>query len=170
MVPYGEAKFIQRHTHGMYEFCSKQPGKSWGTARTGPRSVMWLRHKIEHLAGSTWAFSGGCLDCDFHYWSASYFEHWYLKIDNLSVNSSVLNDQIRVDLTRGQPWMSNPILSLLMSSGLPGWSEFQWHYMSVISLQINGINEQVSFKKEVGVMVIDLVFWLTVCLILKMCY
>ena len=29
---------------------------------------------------------------------------------------------------------------------------------------------QVSFKKEVGVMVIDLVFWLTVCLILKMCY
>ena len=30
--------------------------------------------------------------------------------------------------------------------------------------------EQVSFKKEVGVMVIDLVFWLTVCLILKMCY
>ena len=31
-------------------------------------------------------------------------------------------------------------------------------------------NKQVSFKKEVGVMVIDLVFWLTVCLILKMCY
>ena len=30
--------------------------------------------------------------------------------------------------------------------------------------------KQVSFKKEVGVMVIDLVFWLTVCLILKMCY
>ena len=30
--------------------------------------------------------------------------------------------------------------------------------------------EQVSFKKEVGVMVSDLVFWLTVCLILKMCY
>ena len=31
-------------------------------------------------------------------------------------------------------------------------------------------SKQVSFKKEVGVMVIDLVFWLTVCLILKMCY
>ena len=31
-------------------------------------------------------------------------------------------------------------------------------------------SEQVSFKKEVGVMVNDLVFWLTVCLILKMCY
>ena len=30
--------------------------------------------------------------------------------------------------------------------------------------------EQVSFKKEVGVMVNDLIFWLTVCLILKMCY
>ena len=30
--------------------------------------------------------------------------------------------------------------------------------------------KQVSFKKEVGVMVIDLVFWLTVRLILKMCY
>ena len=30
--------------------------------------------------------------------------------------------------------------------------------------------EQVSFKKEAGVMVNDLVFWLTVCLILKMCY
>ena len=30
--------------------------------------------------------------------------------------------------------------------------------------------EQVSFKKEVVVMVNDLVFWLTVCLILKMCY
>ena len=30
--------------------------------------------------------------------------------------------------------------------------------------------KQVSFKKEVGVMVNDLVFWLTVCLILKMCY
>ena len=30
--------------------------------------------------------------------------------------------------------------------------------------------KQVSFKKEVGVMVIDLVFWLTVCLILKMSY
>ena len=30
--------------------------------------------------------------------------------------------------------------------------------------------KQVSFKKEVGVMVIDLVFRLTVCLILKMCY
>ena len=30
--------------------------------------------------------------------------------------------------------------------------------------------EQVSFKKEVGVMVNDLAFWLTVCLILKMCY
>ena len=29
---------------------------------------------------------------------------------------------------------------------------------------------QVSLKKEVGVMVNDLVFWLTVCLILKMCY
>ena len=32
------------------------------------------------------------------------------------------------------------------------------------------VTKQVSFKKEVGVMVIDLVFWLTVCLILKMCY
>ena len=31
-------------------------------------------------------------------------------------------------------------------------------------------HKQVSFKKEVGVMVNDLVFWLTVCLILKMCY
>ena len=30
--------------------------------------------------------------------------------------------------------------------------------------------KQVSFKKEVGVMVNDSVFWLTVCLILKMCY
>ena len=30
--------------------------------------------------------------------------------------------------------------------------------------------KQVSFKKEVGVMVNDLVFWLIVCLILKMCY
>ena len=30
--------------------------------------------------------------------------------------------------------------------------------------------KQVSFKKEVGVMVIDLVVWLTLCLILKMCY
>ena len=36
--------------------------------------------------------------------------------------------------------------------------------------QISGDLWQVSFKKEVGVMVIDLVFWLTVCLILKMCY
>ena len=34
----------------------------------------------------------------------------------------------------------------------------------------SGWIKQVSFKKEVGVMVIDLVFWLTVCLILKMCY
>ena len=30
--------------------------------------------------------------------------------------------------------------------------------------------KQVSFKKEIGVMVNDLAFWLTVCLILKMCY
>ena len=30
--------------------------------------------------------------------------------------------------------------------------------------------KQVSFKKEVGVMVNDLAFWLTACLILKMCY
>ena len=29
---------------------------------------------------------------------------------------------------------------------------------------------KVSFKKKVGVMVNNLVFWLTVCLILKMCY
>ena len=33
-----------------------------------------------------------------------------------------------------------------------------------------GLLKQVSFKKEVGVMVNDSVFWLTVCLILKMCY
>ena len=32
------------------------------------------------------------------------------------------------------------------------------------------VAKQVSFKKEVGVMVNDLAFWLTVCLILKMCY
>ena len=46
----------------------------------------------------------------------------------------------------------------------------------VSAWSVNTANEmlldfkQVSFKKEVGVMVIDLVFWLTVCLILKMCY
>ena len=28
-----------------YDFCSKQPVNSPGTARTGPGSVMWLRHK-----------------------------------------------------------------------------------------------------------------------------
>ena len=27
-----------------YDFCSKQSGNSPGTARTGPGSVMWLRH------------------------------------------------------------------------------------------------------------------------------
>ena len=27
-----------------YDFCSKQPANSPGTARMGPRSVMWLRH------------------------------------------------------------------------------------------------------------------------------
>ena len=41
--------------------------------------------------------------------------------------------------------------------------------LGVKNLQLY-IWKQVSFKKEVGVMVIDLVFWLTVCLILKMCY
>ena len=41
-----------------------------------------------------------------------------------------------------------------------------------IILQISRSHEtkQVSFKKEVGVMVNDLVFWLTVCIILKMYY
>ena len=40
----------------------------------------------------------------------------------------------------------------------------------LLKSQSHEIEKQVSFKKEVGVMVNDLVFWLTVCLILKMCY
>ena len=44
-------------------------------------------------------------------------------------------------------------------------------WMEILNGKYSGkVWKQVSFKKEVGVMVIDLVFWLTVCLILKMCY
>ena len=48
-----------------------------------------------------------------------------------------------------------------------------WWSGSIFYVKLSKIwanDKQVSFKKEVGVMVIDLVFWLTVCLILKMCY
>ena len=51
------------------------------------------------------------------------------------------------------------------------------HYLllNIVKTRESGLAEQrliiqVSFKKEVGVMVNDLVFWLTVCLSLKMCY
>ena len=42
-APYGEAKFVRRPCgprEWTYDFCSKQPGHSPGTARTGPGSVM----------------------------------------------------------------------------------------------------------------------------------
>ena len=46
------------------------------------------------------------------------------------------------------------------------YEKYDWSNHSMMKCKF----KQVSFKKEVGVMVIDLVFWLTVCLILKMCY
>ena len=52
-----------------------------------------------------------------------------------------------------------PTFSSLVTLGLLSWQAQELWEM-----------KQVSFKKEVGVMVNDLVFWLTVCLILKMCY
>ena len=44
---YGAAQGPCGPREWTYDFCSKQPVNSPGTARTGPGSVMWLRHKIE---------------------------------------------------------------------------------------------------------------------------
>ena len=41
---YGAARAPCGPREWTYNFCSKQPGNSPGTARTGPGSVMWLRH------------------------------------------------------------------------------------------------------------------------------
>ena len=41
---YGAARGPCGLRERTYDFCSKQPGNSPGTARTGPGSVMWLRH------------------------------------------------------------------------------------------------------------------------------
>ena len=41
---YGAARGPCGPREWTYDFCSKQPGNSPGTARTGPGSVMWLRH------------------------------------------------------------------------------------------------------------------------------
>ena len=42
---YGAARGPCGPREWTYDFCSKQPVNSPGTARTGPGSVMWLRHK-----------------------------------------------------------------------------------------------------------------------------
>ena len=41
---YGAARDPCGTREWTHDFCSKQPGNSPGTARTGPGSVMWLRH------------------------------------------------------------------------------------------------------------------------------
>ena len=46
---YGAARGPCGPREWTYEFCSKQPGNSPGTARTGPGSVMWLRHYLHYL-------------------------------------------------------------------------------------------------------------------------
>ena len=43
---YGAARGQCGPREWTYDFCSKQPGNSPGTARTGPESVMWLRHQV----------------------------------------------------------------------------------------------------------------------------
>ena len=66
----------------------------------------------------------------------------------------------------------------ISSTGTLSWKMFHWLGLNdKVPRQLSyGVvvpelyEKQVSFKKEVGVMVNDLVFWLTVCLILKMCY
>ena len=42
---YGAARGPCGPREWTYDFCSKQPVNSRGTARTGPGSVMWLRHE-----------------------------------------------------------------------------------------------------------------------------
>ena len=43
---YGAARGPCGPREWTYDFCSKQPVNSPGTARTGPGSVMWLRHNL----------------------------------------------------------------------------------------------------------------------------
>ena len=43
---YGAARAPCGPREWTYNFCSKQPVNSPGTVRTGPGSVMWLRHKL----------------------------------------------------------------------------------------------------------------------------
>ena len=43
---YGAARGPCGPHEWTYDFCSKQPVNSPGTARRGPGSVMWLRHKL----------------------------------------------------------------------------------------------------------------------------
>ena len=46
---YGAARGPCGPREWTYDFCSKQPVNSPGTARTGPGSVMWLRHNADFL-------------------------------------------------------------------------------------------------------------------------
>ena len=47
---YGAARGPCGPREWTYDFCSKQPVNSPGTARTGPGSVMWLRHNLDKNA------------------------------------------------------------------------------------------------------------------------
>ena len=51
---YGAARGPCGPREWTYNFCSKQPGKSPGTARTGPGSVMWPRHYPCAKDGEYW--------------------------------------------------------------------------------------------------------------------
>ena len=51
---YGAARGPCGPREGTYDFCSKQPGNSPGTDRTGPGSVMWLRHYPCARDGEHW--------------------------------------------------------------------------------------------------------------------
>ena len=51
---YGAARGPCGPREWTYDFCSKQPVNSPGTARTGPGSVMWLRHYSDNKVQWHW--------------------------------------------------------------------------------------------------------------------
>ena len=50
---YGAARGPCGPREWTYDFCSKHPGNSPGTARTGPGSVMWQRHYTDNASKTT---------------------------------------------------------------------------------------------------------------------